>query len=540
MNLYGEGDFLDKLNLPSQSPAPQLCIDFFESLPPPPAEEEIPALFEARHCELDNALEEDEFSSAEIAALFESPHSDLFTALSIALPPTSPARPGLPEQKVPPKLTDADRGLRKQYTNYNLREMADGLREHLMLLNINDGLAFYRSPCWRMPTKKRAIKWIREALHSLYHNDVAYLSGTQLEDILKLLLSDPKIETLDSIPSAEPQYICFRDGLYDWRTCVTYQNAPEHHRFSFINMDAAQINCGPGEHFEAFMSWVTGDDPELRLRILEMIGVIVSGLPVKCFFYLKGPSGTGKSQLARFLRTLLGEISCYSIPDINALSDRWTTGNIAGKLLCVCADIPDKPLKPAAISVIKQITGDDPIEGERKHQPSFVYECTAKLLFVGNYDLQIPEPEQEEALLQRLIQITLPCAVEKEVQITHFYKCLLDEAGYIVGQALDALVELEKRHFCFSGTAGDSLPLAQGRTVKKFVEACCSLEPQARCATRDLYHAYCEWCGMDSVKYSLAQFGLQLSQSVQGLKPTRTSQFRGFLGITLKTSDSPA
>lgn len=91
-----------------------------------------------------------------------------------------------------------------------------------------------------------------------------------------------------------------------------------------------------------------------------------------------GESGTGKSQLSNFLRNLLENDACFALNDISQLGERWTTGSLLGKLLCICGDVPNAPLTSKAIGTIKQLTGDDLIRGEFKYQNAFTFENTAK------------------------------------------------------------------------------------------------------------------------------------------------------------------
>lgn len=84
-----------------------------------------------------------------------------------------------------------------------------------------------------------------------------------------------------------------------------------------------------------------------------MTGIIICTLNIKYFFLLYGPSNTGKSQLAVFLQELIGKAYSLSIRSINDLGDRWTTGNMFGKKLCTCLDIPNHSLSAETISSLK-------------------------------------------------------------------------------------------------------------------------------------------------------------------------------------------
>ena len=151
-----------------------------------------------------------------------------------------------------------------------------------------------------------------------------------------------------------------------------------------------------------------------------------------------------------FLRDVLGTSACVALNDISQLGEKWTPGSLFGKLLCVCGDMPDAPLNSKTIGAIKQLTGDDLIRGEFKYKNAFMFENTAKLLFVSNYPLRIPNPGRERALLDRLVDIPCQNPVEKQMQIPNLHKLLYEERGCITYQAMEALAMLDARNGVFT------------------------------------------------------------------------------------------
>lgn len=436
-------------------------------------------------------------------------------------------------------LSDPGSGLRRQGTALNLTEVTRAIVDHVPLMVVADSLAWYHAPCWRLLTKRQAIRAIEEVTYALYPQDALYISRRQFEDIYQALLYSPKLTSLDVIPAPSEQVLCCRDCMIDLQTGSRYPHHPKYLRFSFLDLQANDLGRGTGEHFENFIATVTDGNMALRQRVLEMIGVILTGAPAKCFFYLWGASGSGKTQLAKFLEVLLGYENCYSISGINALAERWTTGMLVGKLLCICGDIPDRPLNNEAISRIKQISGGDRINGERKQMNPFTFECVTKLLLVGNYPLHILPSQRESALMDRLVEIYFPTAIPRDEQEPNFYRTLLEESGYIVGKALDALAALRNRGYIFTETELPSQALISHRpSLDDFISDCCEFDDEAITPTSELYHAFCALCPTGTPPiYSLAQFGYHLSQHYPALQPVRSSKMRGYRGIRLCRPD---
>lgn len=436
-------------------------------------------------------------------------------------------------------LSDPGNGLRRQGTALNLTEVARAIVNHVPLMVVSDSLAWYHVPCWKLLTKRQSIRAIEKITYTLYPQDAPYISCRQFEDIYQSLLYSPNLTSIEVIPAPDEQVLCCRDYMIDLQTGHQY---PHHHkdlRFSFLDLRAEDIGRGSGEYFENFIATVTDGNMALRQRVLEMIGVILTGAPAKSFFYLWGVSGSGKTQLAKFLEALLGWDNCYSISGINALADRWTTGMLVGKLLCICGDIPDRPLNSETISRIKQISGSDCINGERKHMDPFTFECTAKLLLIGNYPLHILPSQREPALIDRLVEIYFPTAIPRDEQEPNFYRILLEESGYIAGAALDALAMLRNRGYVFTEVDMPSQVFtSQQPSLDNFISKFCEFDNDAVTPTSELYRKFCSMYPVGALPgYSLAQFGYYLAQQYPKLRSVRSSKMRGYRGIRLCDTD---
>lgn len=301
------------------------------------------------------------------------------------------------------RLTQANEGIRNQKATRNITEIAEALCHRYKFATISGRLAVYQPPFWRLMKQEDTTHFIVRAIKRLFPDDSKYLSDRQYGEVAFQMLHHDSTERLKNIPMPDHRYLACRDSMYDWHTgeCLPHDSAD--YRFTVLDLDAASIGSCDGTHWELFLDALTGGDNALRQRTLEMIGVILSGFPTKSFFLIEGESGTGKSQLVNFLRDVLGENSCLALNNLSQLGDRFTTGAIFGKLLCLCGDVPNAPLTAKAIGAIKQLTGDDLIRGEFKYKDIFTFENTAKLLFVSNYPLQIPDQEHENALVDRLV-----------------------------------------------------------------------------------------------------------------------------------------
>lgn len=441
------------------------------------------------------------------------------------------------------KLTDAKKGLRSQVANRNIAEIANAILSRYEIISVADQLAIYNPPCWRIMGRDDMHRFVAEAVAGLFPQDKDYLDSRQYDQIIFHLRHNHKIDRLQTVPSPDPQYLCCRDGMYDWRSQTCRPHDSSFMRFSCLDIDAGSIENCDGTHWEMFLDNLTGGNPALRQRVLEMIGVILSGYPTKSFFFLQGEGGTGKSQLVNFLRDVLGTSACVALNDISQLGEKWTPGSLFGKLLCVCGDMPDAPLNSKTIGAIKQLTGDDLIRGEFKYKNAFMFENTAKLLFVSNYPLRIPNPGRERALLDRLVDIPCQNAVEKQMQIPDLHKLLYEERGCIAYQAMEALAILEARNGVFTPLPEEFVSPVMHVSdkeyfIREFIKENFILEEGASCVVNEVFRMF--RTHYPEVEICVEQFSKVLRRIYPEIKKDRVNCARKFIGLRLADSADPS
>jgi putative DNA primase/helicase len=120
--------------------------------------------------------------------------------------------------------------------------------------------------------------------------------------------------------------------------------------------------------------WVSDDDT-IRY-VLALIGLaMVPRNVLRRAVLLHGKGRNGKSILLHYIRGLLGpeNVSAVSLEALG--NNRFAAAELRGKLANVCGDISDTAGRDS--SLFKQMTGDDPIYGERKFGQPFTFSCGA-------------------------------------------------------------------------------------------------------------------------------------------------------------------
>lgn len=397
-------------------------------------------------------------------------------------------------QAPPPDITE---GLGKRQEARDLVLLEDFAVQHADWLIFDGILCIYKKPRWvKLRSEKEGVREIRRIFQP--HEEIrGSLTAQDYKRLYNGLLSNPSVETLDVINTPENCINCL-DGVLDLLTLEARPHHPSDHYFYCFNLSCYEIQSPSkyGRYFENFAAQAGDGNMDVRRQILELIALAMTGKQLKVFYAMLGPSNCGKSQIGKFLEELLGRENVMVVRHIDDFAGSFTVGSLYGKLLGMCLDLPAGTLPQAAVAILKQMVGSDPIKGERKYADPFMFDAKPLLLLAGNHPIQVNRADREDAFFNRLVTIPFanPVSDSSEV-IIDLYKHFLDEAAYIVHEACLAFQDLEERNWEptrapvpaeFSQREGNDNFLA----VQDFVENCITVSPDSKVSTASLFEAY--------------------------------------------------
>lgn len=253
-------------------------------------------------------------------------------------------------------------------------ELKDSLLAAMLAKNLKDVIAFdevaaewYRcsNGIWKPISKIRATKIINKNLHGLLLEGFAMSKLNAVEGFLKLYLS---LELWEP----DKMLLPLKNGILDARNLELMPYTSDH-KFNW----KLPYHYDPDAKINVIKQWlrdVTSNDDEVISIIRAFFRVTLLGAGnVQKFLEIVGPGGTGKSTLIRLLIMLVGE-SNHAATDLKNLEqNRFEAATLYGKRLAV---ISDSSRYGGEVSVLKALTGGDPIRHERKNQQqggSFVF-----------------------------------------------------------------------------------------------------------------------------------------------------------------------
>ena len=307
------------------------------------------------------------------------------------------------------------------------------------------------------------LKELREPIAEIGRPEIISAIRAFVKKEPKLVIDDPTID---------PNYIVFRNGRLDLRTMEFADNDPLVFQTSYLNFNYDRYNTHC-PNFEKYLESVSGGDPDIKELMLQTHGYIAScSMDAKSFFLFIGEGNTGKS-LTIGLDTMFFPNDFVSTIELQALGDKFSTGNLANVRLNVGGDLPNKPLTPDVVKHVKGITGNDMMTAEKKFVQPFSFKPTCKLVFATNHPLVLQQ--RDDQFCERLVVIPFDNKIPKDRQDHDLLNKLRDELPAIFNMILEAFLRLRDNNYEFRKVVDlsdyVSLPLSESSSVSHLEEA---------------------------------------------------------------------
>jgi P4 family phage/plasmid primase-like protien len=210
----------------------------------------------------------------------------------------------------------------------------------------------------------------------------------------------------EPLPEAKASLVPFKNKIYDLGSGACQPFNP----FVFI-VSKLGVDYNPDTHCPTIDAIFKQVAPDRVDDLYDLIALcLYRGYPVHKFWVLYGPGRNGKSVFARILTSVLGRenVSTVSLMDIEG--SRFATSQLFGKFANIGPEQTYEALSNT--SRLKQLSGGDMINAERKFGHAFNFTNHAKLIFLTN-ELPVTN-DKTTAFYSRVKIITFPNTFEGE------------------------------------------------------------------------------------------------------------------------------
>lgn len=385
----------------------------------------------------------------------------------------------------------------------------------------------------------------------------AELYGNKLEDVLRWCeqsRSNTRIKAMvemaqygEGIPvkfddfDKDPYLVNCQNGTLNLKTCELQPHQPSDliSKIMLTNYDP-NARC---PEWNSFLDHALMHDTSCINFLATTVGITLSGILLKNFFFVYGPSNTGKSLFVRLCQSMQDEYGSGISMD-KLMTQKFSSGGpnpelarLQGKRGVYASETTDG--KRIDEALIKQLTGGDvlTIRGLYRDPADFIPQF--KLWIHGNHKPDIQG--DDTAMWNRLILIPFMVIIPPEEQDHELLNKFKSELPGILTWAVRACHE-----WITSGEKTLSIPerfktegetyQASMDTIGLFIGECCIEGPDKTVAKNTLYlryKLYCEEIG--SVPLKRPKFNTRFEE--RGYFPDRSNSERFWKGITLNSDN---
>jgi putative DNA primase/helicase len=317
-------------------------------------------------------------------------------------------------------------------------------------------------------------------------------SSATISAVEKIARCDPKHASRAEEWDADVLALNTPGGVVDLRTGQIRQHCRSD-RMTKITTATPKGDCPT---WRAFLQEVTGHDAELVAYLQVAVGYWLTGVTTEhALFFLYGTGANGKSVFVNVIATILGDYAANAPMEtfMESRSDRHPTDLAGLRGARFVSSIETEQGRRWNESKVKSITGGDKVSARFMRQDFFEYAPQFKLVIAGNHKPSIRNVD--EAMKRRLHLIPFTVTIPPAKRDGKLTEKLLKERDGILAWAVEGCLAWQQQ--------GIKAPASVVSATEEYFEAedalgqwldeRCSLYPDARTLSADLYADWREW-----------------------------------------------
>ena len=359
----------------------------------------------------------------------------------------------------------------------------------------------------------------------------------RLDAMIALAATDPRIAANRSMFDADDMRLGVQNGV------VELTKAPVTHRDGAPTDMITRQTCTEYDalalcpNWDAFLERVQ-PDREVRLWLRRLTGYWLTGrTDQQTFTVFHGLGANGKSVFAETIRKLLGsyavsaDFGTFMAKNQGNDAIRNDLARLDKVRLVVASEGPEGARLDE--DLVKKVTGGDEITARFLHREFFSFKPRFKLLLVTNHRPSISGTDH--GIWRRVVLVPWTVTIPREEQDRRLAERLEAELPGILCWALQGLDEYLDLGLVLPRAivAANAEYRQDSDVVGHWIDDSCLLDATGRTTNGALYQSYSAWASAAGHRpMSAKSLGDRLRE--RGLTPWRTTNGRGWAGITLK------
>jgi putative DNA primase/helicase len=386
----------------------------------------------------------------------------------------------------------------------------------------------------QIPEEAAALQGNSELVRQLLQHATGSQSAPRLSAMITLATSEPGIPVVPGVLDADPWLLNVANGTLELRTGQLRAHCRED-----LLTKVAPVAYDPEAlcpRWVAFLEDILQGNSALIAFLQRAVGYALTGdTSEQVLFLLYGTGSNGKSTLLETLRALLGAYAQHT-PFTTFLTGRSDTvrndlARLHGARFVSAVEVERGQRLDE--TVIKQVTGGDPITARFLYEEYFEFTPQFKLFLAANHKPVIWGTEY--AIWRRIRLIPFTVKIPESQKDRQLSTKLRAELPGILTWAVQGCLAWQREGL----QAPEEVEVATEEyreemdIVGRFLDDCCREDPTAKISTQQLYQAYTTWCDRSGEpRLGMNTFSAKLSE--RGFQKCRLGNSRGWAGLTLR------
>ena len=362
-------------------------------------------------------------------------------------------------------------------------------------------------------------------------------SAPCIANMVSLAKTEPDIPVMVNDLDADPWAFNVRNGTLDLHTGDRHP-----HRQTDLITKLANVDYDPEAQCPVWLKTlddIFAGDQEMVKCVQRFAGYSLTGIvSEQMMTFSHGGGANGKTTLMNALRSITGDygISLASDVLIDTGHDNHSTGitDLRGARFVTATETEEG--RRFNESLVKQLTGGDPIKARRMRTDNFEFLPTHKLWMSGNH---LPRTSGTDHAFWRRFKL-LPFEVRFPIDPTLSDR-LLEETPGILTWAVRGCLEWQRDGLQWPPPVVNATQNYRDSQdhIGRFLADVCVVSEGCHVSTVELREAYEAWCTeQGDHAWTATRVGRELSS--RGYEQKRTSKARTWLGFGLAAEENPS
>ena len=416
-----------------------------------------------------------------------------------------------------------DKGNIKDIYDYKIVEY---LKQHHHFFILKKEIYLYQNGVY---TSENTSAILQTEIQKLIYTK--YVKSNSVKRVFDLLFMDASLyKNFDDLNAHPARWINFKNGFWDPVENKMINHDPKYYSVNQIPHSFHPETKPVGELLEEWFDFIFlhADDREMFLQYAGLC--LTTDTSMQKLLIIVGGAGSGKSSLINLLCKVVGSKNIANV-SLSQLSERFKPYRLRGNLLNACSDLDAGPLENTGI--LKQLTGEDRIEGEQKHKDSVPFNNYAKLVFSTN-ELPTIKSEHTNGIYRRLLLLGMNRIPENS--LPDFQNKIEGEIDYFIHIIVAALERMYSNKCILESENSKTLIndwKLDNDSVEYWLISKTTKDELSKIDRTEVYDSYYDFCVENGIS-SLSRVNFYKALRTKGFGERKSNGNNYIIGLSIK------